>query len=157
MLAAATLPCSSPADQCLSPALQAYLRDCVRQRLQSEGLPPTPWFRIHLYLRLGDMASAQALDRDLRQQAQGGGSLLGLIALFGQLAPDLDIQSALARQLRLMHGCDRQLQLPTPPAEHRLSQVCIGPRRYAVLTLHGQSSRLHCVMPCPMLVFAPLE
>jgi hypothetical protein len=152
----ATQPTPPPADLCLSPALQDYLRHCVQERLREEGIERSPWFRIHLYLCLGDADCAQALDRDLRQQAEAGGAELGLIALFGQLAPGMDIQAAMARQLRLMHGCDRQLQLLTTPSESRLTQLCVGPRRYAVLTMHERSSRLHCVMPCPMLVFSPL-
>ncbi|MDY0744079.1 hypothetical protein SNE35_06165 [Paucibacter sp. R3-3] len=132
MLAEATAPAApAPAvEPPLSPALQGYLRNCVRDRLRSEGRDTLPWFRIHLYLRLGDAASAAALDRDLREQ----GPTQGLIALFGDLEPGLTIETAMARQLDLMS---------------------LDTRRYAVMTLHGDADCLHRVMPCPTLVFCP--
>ncbi|WP_077034016.1 hypothetical protein [Pelomonas sp. KK5] len=147
----ATVPAAG-AEPPLSPGLQAYLRNCVQERLQEEGHAGSPWFRIHLYLRLGDAGTAAALDRDLRQHRNQG-----LIALFGQLAPELpSMQAALARQLHLMHGYDRQLQLVSAPAEQRPTQLQLGEQRFAVFTLHGDADCLHRVMPCPMLVFCPL-
>ena len=152
--APAAAPALPPAGEPpLSAALQSYLRNCVRERLQSEGRSTLPWFRIHLYLRLGDASSAAALDRDLRQQ----GPTQGLIALFGELGPGLTIQTAMARQLHLMHGADTQLQLVTPPSEQRLTQLTLDSHRYSVLTLHGEADCLHHVMPCPMLVFCPAD
>ncbi len=153
MLASAMAP-SAAAEPPLSDGLQAYLRNCVHERLEREGHSRMPWFRIHLYLRLGDAPSAAAVDRDLRQHS--GGERQGLIALFGQLAPDLTIHTAMARQLHLMHGCDRQLHLVTPPSESQPTLLNLGGHRYEVLTSHDQADCLHRIMPCPMLIFCPV-
>jgi hypothetical protein len=126
----------------------------VRDRLRSEGRWQAPWFLIRLYLRLGEAASAEALDRDLRHQAASGPSP-GLIALFGQLAPGMDMHEALSRQLRLMHSCDPQLHLLTPPSEARPTHLVLGSHRYSVMSMHEHAASLHRVMPCPMLVFSP--
>jgi len=150
MLAEATPAAAEPP---LSPTLQGYLRNCVRDRLRSEGRDTVPWFRIKLYLRLGDATSAVALDRDLRQQ----GPTQGLIALFGELGPGLTIQTAMARQLHLMHGADADLQLETSPSEQQFTQLNLDTHRYAVMTLHGDADCLHRVMPCPTLVFCPTD
>ncbi len=155
MFATATAPPPVSCEPVLSAALQAYLRNCVHECLQSQGHAHTHWFRIHLYLRMGDPASAAAVDRDLRERT--GGTAQGLIALFGQLAPGLTIQTAMARQLHLMHGCDTQLELETPPSESRGTQLHLGENRYEVVTLHGDADCLHRVMPCPMLVFCPVN
>lgn len=154
-----TLP-GAGAELRLSPALQSYLRECVSDRLMEErryasGEAQLPWFRIHLYLSLGDPASALAVDHDLREGCVPGG--MGLIALFGQLAPGLDIHEAMCRQMHLMHGCDEALELLTPPSEKRWTRLNVGPCRYSVLTLHEQAERLHRVMPCPMLIFSPAD
>ena len=148
MLAAAPAAAAEPP---LSPALQGYLRNCVRDRLQSEGHNPLPWFRISLYLRLGDEDSAAALDRDLRQQDPAQ----GLIALFGDVAPDLDVQDAMQRQLQLLHRVDSQVELGSLPDAQRPTELRLDSHRYAVLPLHGEANCLHRVMPCPMLVFCP--
>lgn len=144
------------AEPALSPALQSYLRDCVRERLEQEGCPSaSDWFRIHLYLQLGDPASAEALDQDLSSPAVGG--FAGLIAIFGQLAPGLSCQQALARQMALLQACDTELQLLSPCTPNRPTQVQHGEYRYSVLMLHERANSLHCVMPCPMLVFSPVR
>jgi len=155
MFASATTSPTATTDPGLSPALQAHLRECVRERLREEGRNHSPWFRIHLYLRLGCPVSAAQLDRELRQHTEGG--RIGMIALFGQLAPGLDIQTAMARQLLLMHGCDKQLHLVTPPSEKRVTCLHLGSQRFDVLTLHEDADSLRRVMPCPMLVFCPAE
>ncbi len=143
-------------ESALSPALQSYIRDCVRKRLEQDGCASAAgWFRIHLYLQLGDEASATALDLDLRSPAVGG--YAGLIAIFGQLAPGLSCQEALARQMALLQGQDKDLHLLTPCTANRRTQVQHGEYHYSVLMLHEDANSLHCVMPCPMLVFSPVR
>lgn len=140
----------------VSASLQTYLADCVRERLRREGHSSADaWFRIRLYLSLGDEATATELDRDLRAEAIGAPS--GLIAMFGQLLPGLSTQAALVRQLTLMHHCDKQLHLLGTPSESRPTEVQVGPHRYAVLMMHEHADCLHRVMPCPMLVFNPIS
>ena len=160
MQAAAASTTSNPVSStfespALSPALQSYLRDCVQERLKQEGQgSETDWFRIRLYLQLGDEECAAALDHDLRAAALVGRS--GLIAVFGQLAPGLEnCHEALTRQLMLLQGCDEQLQLTSPCSASRPTHLQFGEHRYAVLTLHEHADSLHRVMPCPMLVFVP--
>lgn len=139
----------------VSASLQSYLRDCVRSRLRRESLcSDSTWFRIRLYLNLGDEGTAAELDRDLRSEAIGAPS--GLIALFGHLVPGLSTQAAMEQQLALMHRCDSQLRLLGRASESRITQLQFGPQRYAVLMLHEHADCLHRVMPCPMLVFNPL-
>ena len=139
----------------LSPALQSYLRDCVQERLkQEEQGCDTDWFRIQLYLQLGDEGCVAALDQDLRTAALVGRS--GLIAVFGQLAPGLSCHEALTRQLMLLQGCDEQLQLTSPCSTSRPTHLQFGEHRYAVFTMHEEADSLHRVMPCPILVFVPI-
>ena len=138
----------------MRPALQSYLRNCVQERLkQEEQGCETDWFRIQLYLQLGDEECATALDQDLRTAALVGRS--GLIAVFGQLAPGLNCHDALTRQLMLLQGCDEELQLTSPCSADRPTHLQFGEHRYAVLTLHEEADCLHRVMPCPILVFVP--
>ena len=148
---------SSPSlstDLALSPALQSYLRDCVQGRLQQDQAGcAIDWFRIQLYLQLGDAECTAALDHDLRTAALVGRS--GLIAIFGQLAPGLSCHEALTRQLLLLQGCDAQLHLTSPCSASRPTHLQFGAHRYSVLTLHEHADSLHRVMPCPMLVFVP--
>ncbi len=147
-------PSSMPQESPLSPALQSYLRDCVQERLKQEGHGcETDWFRIQLYLQLGDEECAAALDQDLRAAALVGRS--GLIAVFGQLAPGLNCHDALTRQLMLLQGFDEELQVTSPCSADRPTHLQFGEHRYAVLTLHEDADCLHRVMPCPVLVFVP--
>lgn len=137
------------ADAALSPALHQYLCTCVSERL---GLQDRGAFITHMYRKLGEAESARMLCQDLREQAASACKTPGLIAVFGHVAEGLDIEAAIARQLRLMQALNKGMHFALLPAEGLL-QLYFGKRRYAVLPMHEQASSLRCVMPCPMLVF----
>src|SRR6478735_11345485 len=105
----AMLDSAAAAEVCLSPALQAYLRDCVRLRLRTEGLRQPLRMCIQLYLRIGDPACALALEHDLHQLGDAAERSVGLIAMFGQLAPGLSLEQAMARQLRPLRRAEASL------------------------------------------------
>lgn len=155
----------------LGTAMEIYLRDRVRAAAAGSAIPMPRHLNFKLYQCLGDGRSAEALCEDLLDLAAAPQSsrhgAAGLVAVF-ECAPDSDpagdidrprFATLLAQHLTLMRHQDHRVDTVAAmqsPDEERLTLTILG-HRYRLIVMHPDAERLARVMPCPVLVFLPIE
>jgi YqcI/YcgG family len=153
---AATVPLASDP---LSPATQAYLHE----RVADACAPRCPRrLDIRLYQCLADDVSVQALCRDLLACANGSSSLVAVFECPAP-APEHGFVAALREHLMQMERMEPNIR-PVPaahPGDVHVDtdewRIRVLGRDFLLIAMHADAERLSRVMPCPVLVFHPLQ
>lgn len=155
----------------LGTAMEIYLRDRVRAAAAGSAVAMPRHLEFKLYQCLGDGRSAEALCEDLLELAaephSSRQSVTGLVAVFecatdSEPADDADrpgFATLLAQHLTLLRHQDHRVDTAAAlqvPDEERLTLTILG-HRYRLIVMHPDAERLARVMPCPVLVFLPIE
>jgi hypothetical protein len=153
--AASSLPLASDP---LSPATKAYLQ----RRVGDASAPLIPQqLRIKLYQCLADGISVQALCQDLLQAARGGFSLAAVFEC-PPPAPEQGFGAALHQHLQQMQHLEPRISAAgiepgTIDEEDLALRLRVLGQDFLLIAMHADAERLSRVMPCPVLVFHPLQ
>ncbi len=165
-----TMPMAAPgakvplASDPLSPATQAYLHE----RVGDACAPLAPRrLDIELYQCLADDVSVQALCHDLLACAEGNASLVAVFECPAP-APERGFMHALREHLTQMqrlepHICpvSPALAADEPGADRDRGtddwRIRVLGRDFLLIAMHADAERLSRVMPCPVLIFHPLQ